>query len=103
MSFNTDHAILRLPDKIMGNLLSAKPQQAPTVPTDTIIPVSCFDDNAINRSVLLYVTLRFDHVLDAEKLRSSFERLMELGHWRKLGARVRNAVRILRKFKLEWN
>jgi hypothetical protein len=56
-----------------------------------------FDDNAINRSVLLYITLRFDDNLDPEKLRRALERLMELGDWRKLGARVRMTVIVPRR------
>ncbi|KLU91721.1 hypothetical protein MAPG_10238 [Magnaporthiopsis poae ATCC 64411] len=72
-----------------GFFWAAKPKRPPVVPTDTIIPVHYFDDNAINRSVLLYLTLRFDHVLDPGCLRGALERLMQLGGWRKLGARVR--------------
>ena len=62
-----------------------------------------FDDNSINRSVLLYITLRFDNVLDPERLRRSLERLMELGDWRKLGARIRKTyLRIqLKKKKIQ--
>jgi hypothetical protein len=76
---------------IMG-LFQAARKPPPTVPTDTIIPMHFFDDNAINRSVLLYITLRFDDILDSEQLRHGLERLMELGDWRKLGARLRMTV-----------
>lgn len=75
-----------------GLFQRAKPERPATVPTDTIIPMHYFDDNSINRSVLLYITLRFDAVLDPERLRCALERLMELGDWRKLGARVRMTV-----------
>lgn len=78
---------------MFGFFEEIKPKK-PTNPTDTIVPIHYFDDNAINRSVLLYITLRFDDVLDPDKLRQGFERLMEIGDWRKLGARVRKTVKI---------
>jgi hypothetical protein len=77
---------------MMGLFQRSQPKRPATVPTDTIIPMYYFDDNSINRSVLLYITLRFDNVLDPERLRHSLERLMELGDWRKLGARIRKTV-----------
>lgn len=76
----------------MMGLFQTASKALPTVSTDTIVPVHIFDDNAINRSVLLYITLRFDAVLDPERLRHGLQRLMELGDWRKLGARVRKTV-----------
>jgi len=51
-----------------------------------------FDDNAVYRNVLLYIAIRLDDVLDPDRLRRSFERLMGLGDWRKRGARVRKTV-----------
>jgi len=48
-------------------------------PTDAVIPMYDFDDNAIYRNVLLCITLRIDNVLDPEKLHQSFARLMEIG------------------------
>ncbi len=63
-----------------------------SVPTDTVIPMHFFDDNWVNRSILLDFTLRFDDVLNPEKLRNALVRLMELGHWKKLGARLRQNV-----------
>jgi len=74
---------------------TARPARPLQIPTDTVVPVHYFDDNAINRSVLLYLTLRFDKVLDPDRLRLALERLMELGEWRKLGARVRMTVRLM--------
>lgn len=63
-----------------GGLLStSKARGASYSPTDTVIPMFCFDDNSINRSVLLDITLRFDNVLDLERLRQSLGRLMEPG------------------------
>jgi hypothetical protein len=75
----------------IGLFQTARKPPAP-IPTDTVVPIHYFDDNSINRSVLLYITLRFDHVLDPERLRHGFEKLMEFGDWRKLGARVRMTV-----------
>jgi hypothetical protein len=42
---------------------------------------------------VLDFTLRFDDVLDSEKLGAALVRLMELGNWRKLGARLRMNVK----------
>ena len=67
--------------------------EPPTVPTDTVIPLHSQDDTSFNRSVVLYLTLRFDNVLDCDKIRLALVRLMELGDWRKLGARLRLNVR----------
>src|SRR3569833_3273759 len=78
---------------MLSFLWAGKPAKPAVIPTDTIVPVHYFDDNAINRSVLLYMTLRFDHVLDPDRLHRSLERLMELGDWRKLGSRLRMTVR----------
>lgn len=36
---------------------------------------------------------RFDDVLDEAKLKGSLERLLEIGEWRQLGARIRLRVR----------
>jgi hypothetical protein len=73
-------------------LFKAAHKPPAAVSTDTVIPGHFFDDNSINRSVLLYITLRFDHVLDPERLRHGLESLMQIGDWRKLGARVRLTV-----------
>jgi hypothetical protein len=35
------------------------------------------------------VALRFDSVLDPEKLQQSLKRLLEIGNWRQLGGRLR--------------
>ncbi|TVY27660.1 Transcriptional regulator [Lachnellula hyalina] len=70
-------------------VFTSKPARPATVPTDTIIPLHSKDDTKSLRPFVLDFTLCFDDVLDAEKLRSSLERLMEIGDWRKLGARLR--------------
>ncbi|KAE8413502.1 hypothetical protein BDV36DRAFT_268182 [Aspergillus pseudocaelatus] len=60
-----------------------------TVPTDTIIPFHYWDDDHHTRGLSFDVTFRFDDILDPEKLRGALSRLLELGDWRKLGARIR--------------
>jgi hypothetical protein len=69
-----------------------KPTRPATISTDTIIPLHSLDDNFIYRAIVLDFTLRFDDVLDPEKLRTALARLMGLGNWRKLGARLRMNV-----------
>jgi hypothetical protein len=73
-------------------LFGTAQKEPPRVPSDTVVPLYFFDDNSIHRSVLLYITLRFDDVLEPGRLRGSLERLMGLGKWRKLGARLRKRV-----------
>ncbi|KAI0384055.1 hypothetical protein F5Y04DRAFT_234500 [Hypomontagnella monticulosa] len=81
----------------MGNLFSSneskgksKEPKAPlTISSDTIVPLHRLDDVPINRNVILEYTMRFDDVLDPDKLRLSLEKLLERRDWRKLGARLR--------------
>ncbi|KAI5918060.1 hypothetical protein F4810DRAFT_726330 [Camillea tinctor] len=75
----------------MVNLLFWKTPRAapPKVPTDTVIPLHAFDDRPINKSIQLLFLMRFDDVLDPEKLRSSLEKLLAREGWCKLGARLR--------------
>ncbi|KAJ5270573.1 hypothetical protein N7497_008657 [Penicillium chrysogenum] len=54
-----------------------------------VIPLHSKDDTWMNRGIALEFTLCFDHVLDPEHLRWSLHRLMEIGDWKKLGARLR--------------
>ncbi|GAB1194116.1 hypothetical protein APSETT444_003357 [Aspergillus pseudonomiae] len=65
------------------------PAPPPTVSTDTIIPFHYWDDDHHTRGLSFDVTFRFDDILDPEKLRRALSRLLELGGWRKLGARIR--------------
>ena len=76
----------------MDFLFRRKPGAPATIPTDRIIPMYFFDDNYVNRAWVMHFTMRFDDVLDPGRLQSSLARLMELGDWRKLGARVRQNV-----------
>jgi hypothetical protein len=61
----------------------------PTVPTDTIVPFHFYDDAKHTNGLCFDFTFRFDDVLDGEKLRVALSRLLEIGGWRKLGARIR--------------
>jgi hypothetical protein len=62
-----------------------------TVSTDTVIPMNYSDSLGVDAPVLDF-TMRFDDVLDVEKLRTALERLLEIGDWKKIGARIRKNV-----------
>ncbi|TEA18388.1 Acetyltransferase BOT5 [Colletotrichum sidae] len=64
-------------------------KQLPKVPTDDVYPVHFFDDTKPFRDMILNWTLRFDDVLDPQKLESSLTTLVETGDWRKFGGRMR--------------
>lgn len=64
-------------------------QKPPTVPDDTIIPLHLYDDTAVARNILQDMTLRFDDVLDTQRISNALGRLLEMDNWRKLGARIR--------------
>ncbi|KDN67511.1 hypothetical protein CSUB01_04274 [Colletotrichum sublineola] len=69
--------------------VNTKKIQLPRVATDDVYPVHFFDDTKPFREMLLNWTLRFDDVLDAEKLHVSLAKLLDIGDWRKLGGRMR--------------
>ncbi|KAI1807061.1 hypothetical protein F4811DRAFT_64783 [Daldinia bambusicola] len=75
----------------MGNTLSSKPAiKSPlTISSDTVVPLHRFDDTPITRNVIVEFTMKFDDVLDPDKLRLSLEKLLTRPDWRKLGARLR--------------
>lgn len=62
------------------------------VPTDEVLPMHHFDDQPMNHSIILGWTLRFNDVLDADKLHDGLAGLLEIGDWRKLGGRIRKGV-----------
>lgn len=70
-------------------IFSRKPATPATVPTDEIIPLYFWDNQQYARGVVLDCTFRFDDVMDTEKICLALERLLEIGEWRKLGARLR--------------
>ncbi|KAF1964545.1 hypothetical protein BU23DRAFT_521005 [Bimuria novae-zelandiae CBS 107.79] len=57
--------------------------------SDLVIPLHFFDNSTMFTSITMHAIMVYDEVLDAEKLRSSLERLVSRDTWRKLGARVR--------------
>lgn len=81
--------VLELLRAIFGG---GQPQRPPHVPTDEILPVHDFDARPQVRDIIIGWTLRFDDVLDADKLNGALSRLLELGNWRKLGGRLRQRV-----------
>lgn len=77
----------------LGLLKGFQPRVPPKrVPTDTVVPVPFWDDMKICRDFSRDYTYLFNDVLDTRKLQQSLERLMRLGGWRKLGARIRPGV-----------
>ncbi|OHF02037.1 hypothetical protein CORC01_02616 [Colletotrichum orchidophilum] len=74
----------------MGSWFSrVKPKAPATVATDTVIPLNANDDNVFNRAIAMAFMMRFDDVLDPERLHSSLTKLLDREGWRKLGARLR--------------
>ncbi|KAI4859917.1 hypothetical protein F4820DRAFT_466218 [Hypoxylon rubiginosum] len=75
----------------MGNSVSSSVlKKTPlTIATDTVVPLHRFDDTPLTRKVIVEFTMRFDDVLDPDKLRLSLEKLLSRRDWRKLGARLR--------------
>ncbi|RAL15386.1 uncharacterized protein BO97DRAFT_384479 [Aspergillus homomorphus CBS 101889] len=67
----------------------ARPPHPETFPTDTIVPIGFWDGRSYQHSICMEVTYRFDDVLDVERLNHSLTRLLQLGEWHKLGARLR--------------
>jgi hypothetical protein len=67
---------------------------------DEVFPARFWDTNDVIQKIVLEFTYRFDDVLDAEELRSSLERLLEIGEWRNLGARFKKNVGPVR-FRVE--
>ncbi|KAK3209909.1 hypothetical protein GRF29_44g1037238 [Pseudopithomyces chartarum] len=56
---------------------------------DKIFPLRFMDSSEVFTKIALDFTLRFDDVLDPEKLRLSLERLVQIGNWHQIGARYR--------------
>lgn len=78
----------------LRRLLGLQPRrtQPATVETDEIFPVHFFDDTKTYRSMVVTWTLRFDDVLDADKVHNALAQLLEIGDWRRLGGRLRLTV-----------
>lgn len=59
---------------------------------DRILPLRFMDSSEVFTKIALDFTLRFDDVLDPDKLRLSLERLFQIGNWHQLGARYKKNV-----------
>jgi hypothetical protein len=84
--------------RLLAGRKAKKTQQA-RVPTDEVLPVFFFDDTPMLRNAIMCWTMRFNDVLDPEKLRQSLARLVSREDgWRKLRGRIRlnvSAIRLL--------
>ena len=61
---------------------------------DRIMPLHYFDNNTMFLSITMHAIMVYDEVLDAEKLRSSLEKLISRDTWQRLGARLKKGVSI---------
>ncbi|KAM0530012.1 hypothetical protein ACHAPS_000651 [Verticillium nonalfalfae] len=61
----------------------------PIVDTDTVYPLHRQDDQAYYRQLNIVWLLRFEDVLDVDKLRQALAKLLERDGWRKIGGRLR--------------
>src|SRR5688572_24118389 len=81
----------------LRRLLGMSPIRSPppAVESDDVYPVHMLDDTKTLRGIVVTWTLRFNDVLDADKLYASLSRLLEIGDWRKVGGRLRLKVGFL--------
>ncbi|KAI1277501.1 hypothetical protein F5Y07DRAFT_363156 [Xylaria sp. FL0933] len=75
--------------QFLRNLFGVGQQCPPKVASDEVYPLYFLDNLAAGRDSVLSETLRYNHVLDASKLRNGLTRLIEHGDWRKIGGRLR--------------
>ncbi|ORY68233.1 uncharacterized protein BCR38DRAFT_336233 [Pseudomassariella vexata] len=73
----------------MSWLFSPPRKGQPRLLSDEVVPVHFFDNTQVNRQLFVCWTLRFDDVLNVDKVHDSLSRLLEIGDWRKLGGRLR--------------
>lgn len=76
----------------MFRLIRSRVASAPRIATDKVIRLHHLDDTFQNRLYAGRFLLRFNDVLDPDKLRSSLQELLEMDGWRKVGARLRSNV-----------
>jgi len=89
--------LLSLVPQTIAMLLRSKRTAVPLrFDSDTVVPMHFWDDVYVNRDFTLCWTLRFSQVLDPDKVHHALVRLLGIGDWRKLGARIRLNVRELR-------
>jgi hypothetical protein len=74
----------------------------PTIDDDDVVyPLHMLDDSKTLRNIVVAWTLRFDDVLDVEKLYDSLSRLLKIGDWRMIGGRLRLRVRFSSRMLFE--
>lgn len=61
----------------------------PRVETDDVYPLHILDDTKTLRGIIVTWTLRFNDMLDADKLHASLCKLLEIEDWMKIGGRLR--------------
>lgn len=71
------------------NMFRSKRVPLPRVPTDEVIVAHPMDNNPSVRGIIMGCGYRFNEVLDCDKIHESLAGLLEIGHWRKLGGRLR--------------
>jgi hypothetical protein len=77
-------------------LLGYPPRSSPPpVETDDIYPTHMLDGAEAIKGIVIVWTLRFNDVLDADRLHVTLTKLLEIGDWRKLGGRLRLKVSFL--------
>ncbi|PTU24762.1 hypothetical protein P175DRAFT_0506344 [Aspergillus ochraceoroseus IBT 24754] len=73
----------------MWNWFSRTKQVPPKTEAETVIPLHSWDIGDHNQVYSQVLTFQFDAVLDQQVLEDAFQRLLQTGGWRKLGARLR--------------
>jgi hypothetical protein len=68
-----------------------KVDQQPSELREEVYPLHKLDDIKGFRNNVIWM-MRFNDVLDAEKLADSLSRLLEIGDWKKLGGQLRFKV-----------
>ena len=75
--------------------VSSSKVSPPQIESDDVYPVHMLDDIKTFRDLAVIWTLRFNDVLDADKLHTSLSKLLEIGDWRKVGGRLRLNVSLI--------
>ncbi|CAN9107227.1 unnamed protein product [Alternaria sp. RS040] len=73
----------------LTSVSTAQPGVFSQVPADIVVPLHSRDDTNQNRNISIEFTMRFDDVLDSQKLVDSLWKLLEKPGWNKVGARLR--------------
>lgn len=79
---------------VLRRLFGASPGRSPPPPeeTDDVYPVHMLDDTKTLRDIVVTWTLRFNDVMDPDKLHASLSKLLEIGDWKKVGGRLKLTV-----------